>query len=77
MLGIMKAITAGGVITLQILSGANSMPATTEQAPPPATEVQQAITDDMIDSMIDECDIEDADRFLNYGISSYLKGMLK
>lgn len=70
MLGTIKAISIGGLISLQIF-GNPGVPADTNANQDTQYKVQ--IQDQLIDEIIDECDIEDADRFLDNMISDFLK----
>lgn len=70
MLTTIKTLSIGVLITLQILGNAG-MPININDIQNNQKYVE--VKDDLIDELIDECDLEDADRFLDYKISDYLK----
>lgn len=73
MLGTFKALTIGGLISLQILGNPGVIIDTKENV---KDQIIIEVQEDLIDELIDECDLEDADRFLNNAISDYLKGLI-
>ncbi|PKM95195.1 MAG: hypothetical protein CVU84_05770 [Firmicutes bacterium HGW-Firmicutes-1] len=76
MVSALKVVTAG-LVTLQVVVGAPAIATETNVAIAPRQETSTTITsaqkNNLIDELIDECDLEDADRFLNGRLSDFFK----